>query len=264
MRVRAFQGQSGMRYTRRGTGKSVILLHGWCLNGQLWTYTEERLAQRFDVIVPDLAGFGASADLAGQYTLERYAQDVASLCGELRLNEVSVVGFAFGAAVAMTLAARGNRSLARLVNVGVPSAEASPYEKMPRSMRRDWPDFAKRSAVALFHNRQSDATLQWVERMFASAPLQVAIETVGELARFDAVALCSRIAADQVFVQGSADAVAPLTLAQACVEASPRARIEMIEPSGHLIVLDAKDAFNDLLETLLDGHQTPATTGPAS
>lgn len=263
MKVTTHEAASGMRYTRRGTGKPVILLHGWCLNGRLWTYTEERLASGHDVIVPDLAGFGVSDHLAAPHSLERYAADVAALCDELQLRDVTAIGFAFGAAVAMTLAAGGNTALTRLVNVGVPSETASPYEKMPRSMRRDWPDFARRSAVALFSNRQSDATIAWVERMFASAPLPVAIATVGELARFEAAALCPRIAAEQIFVQGSADAVAPMSLAEACVAAAPDARIETIDPSGHLIVLDAKDAFNDLLDRLLAGAGATPASGSA-
>jgi hypothetical protein len=47
------------------------------------------------------------------------------------------VGFAFGAAVAMELAARDGSGLSGLVLIGVPSAGNAPYDRMPRAMRRD-------------------------------------------------------------------------------------------------------------------------------
>jgi pimeloyl-ACP methyl ester carboxylesterase len=246
-----FAARSGMRYTRRGAGRPVVLLHGWCLNGRLWMYTEEHLSRAFDVVVPDLAGFGRSQGLRGPYSLARYRSDIESLLDELDLHSAVLVGFAFGAAVAMTLATRGSARVASIVNVGIPSASATPYQKMPKSMRRDWPDFARRSAKALFHNPQSEATVSWIERMFVEAPLSVAIETVGELARLDPVTLAKGIALPQLFIHATEDAVAPIALGEECVSRASNARVQIVQGSGHLIVIDAKEAFHALLDAHL-------------
>jgi non-heme chloroperoxidase len=246
-----FVARSGMHYTRRGTGRPVMLLHGWCLNARLWMYAEEHLSRGFDVIVPDLAGFGRSQALAGPYSLARYSHDVESLLDELDLHAAVLVGFAFGAAVAMTLAVRGSKRVASIVNVGIPSASATPYEKMPKSMRRDWPDFARRSAKALFHNPQSEATLSWIERMFVQAPLPVAIETVGELARLDSVASAKRIVLRQLFIHATEDAVAPIAFGEECASHASNAQVQIVQGSGHLIVIDAKEAFHALLDAHL-------------
>ncbi len=104
-----------MRYSRRGQGKPVVLLHGWCLNSALWTYAEEALVANYDVITPDLAGFGRSAGVGGPYTLDRYANDVTSLLRSAVVANAVLVGFAFGAAVAMAAASKSTQFIERVI-----------------------------------------------------------------------------------------------------------------------------------------------------
>ena len=166
------QTSTGMVFHTRGDGRPLVLLHGWCLNRKLWLYAEEALADDFRVVTPDLPGFGQSEYLAGPYSLMRYGDDLRVLLAEAGLRDAVLVGFAFGAAVALECAAKSPDNVRAVVAIGVPSSRCSPYTRMPRAMRRDWPDFARKSARALFHTPQSEATLLWLESMFASAPLR--------------------------------------------------------------------------------------------
>jgi pimeloyl-ACP methyl ester carboxylesterase len=226
------------------------MLHGWCLNRQLWTYAEEALAHHYDVIVPDLAGFGLSAALGGPYLFSRHAEDVSDLIDELGLRGVALVGFAFGAAVAFELAGASDR-ISGLVAVGTPSAANSPYDRMPKAMRRDWPEFCRRSAKALFHNPQSEATLAWVESMFLGTRLPVALETVKLLAELEPTALAAKVKAPQLFIHATQDQVAPRSIGDACAAKAPNARVEMIEDCGHAIVLDQKERFHEAADRFL-------------
>src|SRR3954462_15649965 len=106
---------TGLHYRRLGAGRPVLLVHGWCLASGMWTYLEEDLRHDHEVVYVDLAGFGRSSGLAGPYDLDRLAGDLGALLQELDLDEVVVVGFAFGAAVAMTLALSAHGRLAGLV-----------------------------------------------------------------------------------------------------------------------------------------------------
>lgn len=250
----SLETRGGMRFVSRGRGRPLVFLHGWCLTHHIWMYAEEHFSTEFRFVAPDLPGFGMSSGLAGPYSLDRYADEVAALLDEFELEDAVVVGFAFGAAVAMTLAARGHRHLRRIVAVAPPGAEFSPYARMPKAMRRDWPEFARRSAHALFHTPQSDATIGWLERIFIAAPLPVAIETVEILSRFDPRSIAPTIAIPQLFVHASEDGVAPVIIGKESVEASRSAELRIIENCGHLIVLDAKDAFHATLGDFLKTH----------
>lgn len=242
-----FTTPNGIVFSRRGAGRPVVLVHGWCLNRTMWGYAEEFLAHDFEVLTADLAGFGRSDGLAGPYSLERHAADLAAVLDAADVGNALLVGFAYGAMVSLELVRHAAGRVGGVVAVGLPDRSSSPYEKMPKAMRRDWPDFARRSANALFHNPQSEATLAWLELMFRSAPLPVALETVATLAQYDPVAAAGAATTPVVFVHGENDPVAPVSVGKACAEAARQGRLEVIPQCGHLIVLDQKAPFHALV-----------------
>jgi pimeloyl-ACP methyl ester carboxylesterase len=245
------QTSTGVVFYTRGDGPPLVLLHGWCLNRKLWLYAEEAFAGDFRVVTPDLPGFGQSDYLPGPYSLARYGEEVKVLLAEAGLRDAVLVGFAFGAAVALECAANAPDAVRAVVSVGVPGASHSPYARMPKAMRRDWPDFARKSAHALFHTPQSEATLLWLESLFASAPLPVALATVEVLARYEPEKNVARVKAPILFLHAEQDTVAPKELGQACAKAAPNGRLEVLPNCGHLIVLDQKDAFHEQLRAFL-------------
>jgi pimeloyl-ACP methyl ester carboxylesterase len=225
----------------------VVLLHGWCLSRKLWTYEEEALLPDHHVITPDLAGYGRSDDLDSPYTLERHVDDVVGLLDELDVDDVTIVGFAFGAAVAMGVATSGCARLGAVVLIGVPSAAHSPYDKMPRAMRRDWPEFARRSAQAICAQPLSEASMAWLAGMFGATPLPVALAGVELLGEFEPETLAPQVAVPALLVHGADDAIVPVSISEACAKLMPKARVEVVEECGHLVVLDQKARLHDVV-----------------
>jgi pimeloyl-[acyl-carrier protein] methyl ester esterase len=236
---------TGMAFYSRGRGLPIVLLHGWCLNRRLWIYAEEALIAGFQVITPDLPGFGESDHLAGPYSLERYSHEIGVLLAEAELRGAVLVGFAFGAAVALEYAAKPVNDVRGVVSVGVPGASYSPYRRMAKAIRRDWPDFARKSANALFHTPQSEATLLWLESMFVSAPLPAALEALEVLASYEPESTVGKVNVPALFLHAEHDTVAPKALGQACADKAKNGRLEVLANCGHLIVLDQKDAFHE-------------------
>jgi pimeloyl-ACP methyl ester carboxylesterase len=223
----------------------------------MWTYEEELLVAGHDVITPDLPGFGRSDGVAGPYDLETYADSVQALLDELELSDAVLVGFAFGAAVAMTVAARGDSRVAGLVAVGVTSGERFPAEKMIRSMRRDWPDFARRSAQVLT-GRHSDATTSWLEAMFGASALTVAIDAAVLLGEFEPEPLAPALSMPALFLHGADDDVTPVSLSESCAALAPQGRVHVLPDCGHLAVLDQRAGLHDALVGFLAECQSKA------
>jgi non-heme chloroperoxidase len=243
---------NGVIYGKIGAGPPVVLLHGWCLSRGMWMYAEESLRAHNTVITPDLPGFGDSAALAGPYVLERYATAVLELLEELKLEKAVLVGFAFGAAVAMTAAARDDTRIGGLALIGVPSAAHAAYDKMPRAMRRDWPEFARRSAIAICKGPVSDASLAWLASMFASTPLPVALETGALLGEFEPVDIAADVHVRSLFFHGEHDDVVPSTISQQCADRMTNARVEIVPGAGHLVPIDRTTEFGAALRSFLD------------
>ena len=86
-----------------GDGPPLLLLHGAPGSAQSWTKAGVRLVNRFRVIIPDLAGFGASEPGADGASLLDQAQAVRNLLQHLQLKALHLGGHGFGALVGLTL-----------------------------------------------------------------------------------------------------------------------------------------------------------------
>lgn len=95
----------GVAYRRAGSGPSVLLLHGIPGSAASWEPVATRLPDTFDVIVPDLLGFGDSNRPRSLEELHARGQAgaLADLLAELGVDRVSVIGHDFGGPIALML-----------------------------------------------------------------------------------------------------------------------------------------------------------------
>lgn len=96
----------GLSFLMGGDGPPLLLLHGAPGSAQSWAKVGVRLVNRFRVIIPDLAGFGASEPLVTGYGLEEQAQAVHALLQHLQIKTLFLGGHDFGGLVALTLLRR--------------------------------------------------------------------------------------------------------------------------------------------------------------
>lgn len=102
-------GSVALSVHRAGAGAPLILLHGFPQDHRAWARVAPALARDFDVIVPDLRGYGASdapSDDAGHtvYAKRTMAADIVGLMDALGLPRAHVLGHDRGARVAYRLA----------------------------------------------------------------------------------------------------------------------------------------------------------------
>jgi pimeloyl-ACP methyl ester carboxylesterase len=108
-----------LRYVRRGDGDPVVLLHGWpgCWHDQHRVLG--LLESEFDVIVPDLRGFGGSdrhdVEPREAYTPDAQASSVLALLDELGIDRVALHGYDVGSRVSQTIARRAPERVHALV-----------------------------------------------------------------------------------------------------------------------------------------------------
>ena len=89
---------------RSGQGPPLLLLHGWPEFWLTWQPVMARLADRFQLIAPDLRGFGDSDKPAGPWGAADHAADLLALLDALGVGQVGVVGHDVGGAVIQALA----------------------------------------------------------------------------------------------------------------------------------------------------------------
>jgi non-heme chloroperoxidase len=84
-------------YEDRGTGKPIVLIHGWPLSAASWErQSAALLAAGYRVITYDRRGFGRSSQPSSGYEYDTHAKDTRHLLEALDLQDVTLVGFSMG------------------------------------------------------------------------------------------------------------------------------------------------------------------------
>jgi pimeloyl-ACP methyl ester carboxylesterase len=95
-----------LHYVTAGEGPPVMLLHGWPQTWYEWRHVIDLLADEYQVVAPDLRGFGYSAKPAAGYDAGTMAADLAALADHLGLRNVTVLGHDWGAVFGYVYAAK--------------------------------------------------------------------------------------------------------------------------------------------------------------
>jgi pimeloyl-ACP methyl ester carboxylesterase len=95
-----------LHVARTGRGKPLLLLHGWPEFWLTWEPVMARLADRYQLIVPDLRGFGDSDKPMGNFGTDHHVDDLVGLLDALDIGQVGVVGHDVGGAIMQPLARR--------------------------------------------------------------------------------------------------------------------------------------------------------------
>jgi non-heme chloroperoxidase len=110
-------------YEDHGSGRPVVLIHGYPLSGASWEkQTSALLAAGHRVITYDRRGFGKSSQPTTGYDYDTFAEDLHTLVTHLELRDFALVGFSMGGGeVARFLGKYGSEGVRKAVILsGVP------------------------------------------------------------------------------------------------------------------------------------------------
>ncbi len=95
-----FEGKR-VRYTVRGSGRPVVLLHGYLEAGEIWDSLAEMMEGRFRIIAVDLPGHGDSEVQGEKHTMEFLAGAVKEVLRDAGAERVMMVGHSLGGYVTL-------------------------------------------------------------------------------------------------------------------------------------------------------------------
>lgn len=92
-----------LTYQSHGKGRTFILLHGFPFNKEIWT-SFAGLFEDYQILAPDLPGFGGSPPLKTPFSLEDVANEVVSWINSLNADSPVIVGHSLGGYIALEVA----------------------------------------------------------------------------------------------------------------------------------------------------------------
>lgn len=252
-----------------GTGRPVVLIHGWPLTGDMFEYqTLALLEAGYRVITYDRRGFGQSGHPAGGYDYDTFADDLAAVINTLDLQGVTLVGFSMGGGeVARYLSRHGAQRIAKAVLVASVAGyllktsdnpdgvDKSVFDDMKAQIRKDrfafLQEFAKMFyGVGWVSSPVSQGILDWTFVLAIMASPKATIECVDAFGTTDFRGDFAAFTVPTLVIHGTGDKTVPIDpTGRAAAKAIKGAKLIEYDGEPHGLCATAPDRLNrDLIQ----------------
>lgn len=243
-----------LAYLRRGRGKPLTLLHGYPLDHHIWDAVIPMLENDFDLILPDLRGFGKSTTVESPYTLDDFASDIAGLLDQLGIEKTAIAGHSMGGYVALAFA---KLYPGRVSGLGMVSSQAladSPerkegrYKSAAEVAEKGTQGVVETMTAKLSPDKPIQTSARQIMEKQSPAAFVGALKAMAE--RNDATALLNEFKFPVVLVHGDADELIPIERAREIKAVIPDAHLVELKGVGHLPMMEAPEKTAEALKFL--------------
>lgn len=254
---------SSVYYNTYGTGKIVVLLHGFGEDGKVWQQQVDFLQSHFHVIVPDIPGSGQSA-LIKDANIETYAEIIKLIIDaevqkqpEQNKADIAIIGHSMGGYITLAFAEKWPDSLK---GIGLFHSTAFSDSEEKKLIRRRAIDFIKtKGAFAflktsipglftkLFAEKESEKINTLVEdgKKFSNESLVQYYEAMIE--RPDRTEILKKINIPVLFIIGEQDVAIPLQNSLQQCYLPKQSHVTLLEQSAHMGMWEETEKANKAL-----------------
>lgn len=250
-----------LHYQTLGSGKAIVMIHGWAMHSGIWRDFAERLATHHQVTLVDLPGHGHSAPLT-PLTLDSI---VDTLVNVLPDDPCCWLGWSLGATVVMALARRYPERVGSLVLVagnpcflqqpGWPGMQPAVLDSFAANLQNDAHTtllrFLSLQVMALPNAKALTKTLKTLVQACAAPDNQTLQGGLGILKDSDLRTGLATINVPVLTVLGKKDSLVPAALAPYLAKLLPAARIEIMEQAAHTPFLSHPEQLLAIINTFM-------------
>ncbi len=256
-----------LTYTDVGSGRPVVLLHGFPFNRSMWREQIDFLSARgYRCVAPDLGGLGENKSDADISTMEDMARDVAALMDELKIDHAIICGLSMGCYVAFEFIHLFPKRVRALILCGPRAQGPDETEKINREAQAlrvlaEGMEFAVESiSTKLLARRtvdeKSDVVRRVGEMVLSTGPRGAAAAQRGMAARRDYSDDLAKIDVPTLIVAGREDGVRTPEDAEFIDERIPNSQLIVIDDAGHLMNMEQPEIFNQAVMRFVNGLGT--------
>ncbi|QTL48135.1 alpha/beta fold hydrolase [Priestia aryabhattai] len=259
-------------YEDHGTGKPVVLIHGWPLSGRSWEYQVPALVEAgHRVITYDRRGFGKSSQPWNGYDYDTFAADLHQLLEHLDLTNVTLVGFSMGGGeVARYIGTYGTNRVEKAVFAGaVPpflyKSEDHPEGVLDDAAIQEFENGVKNDRLAFLDNftktffGAGDRTDLVSEpfRLYnwdiaAAASPKGTLDCIAAFSKTDFREDLAKFTIPTLVIHGDSDAIVPFEYSgMRTHEAIPNSKVALIKGGPHGLNATHAQEFNEALLSFL-------------
>ncbi len=235
----------------------LVLVHGFMGGSAQWQQQIEAFSGKFEVIAPDLPGFGNNNHLPVMGTIGGFAEWVIQYLRAQGIERYHLLGHSMGGMVVQEMVRRDPLSIQKLVLYGTGPVGVLPgrFETIAESKRRAAADgttaTARRISATWFLKREDDpAYPDCADIASHSAPgaLPAGLDAMEAWSGLDAL---TDIAQDTLVIWGDSDRTYDWSQPNALWTHIPNSRLAVVPGCAHAVHLEKPDIFNALLDDFL-------------
>ena len=261
-------------YNDYGSGKPVILIHGWPLSSAMWEYQVNDLVNNgHRVIAYDRRGFGKSSQPWDGYNYDTLTDDLKALIDQLELKDITLVGFSMGGGEVVRYFSRhGGKNISKVVLISSVTPYMLQSDSNPNGVPQDiFDDMAKQMqydrigfldefgktffGVSMFHKPLSAPLLEYYRMLCTAASPRATLQCAKAFATTDFRDEMKLINVPTLIIHGSADNTVPIdaTGKQSAI-AIPGNRFIIYDGAPHGLFYTDKEKLNTDLVTFISGR----------
>lgn len=244
-----------LAYERQGRGTPLVLIHGYPLDHTIWNPVVALLEAGFDLILPDLRGFGRSSTVRTRYLLTDMAADIAALLDFLKIETAAIAGHSMGGYVALAFArcypsrVHGLGLVASQAIADSPEKKAGRYQMADRVEANGVGEVAESMPVLLTADIGLQAALK--QLILRQPPEGVAGALRAMADRLASIDILSTFDFSVTIIHGQTDKIMSIERARDVRAAVKKSYLVEIEGVGHMPMMEAPQITAEALNTLL-------------
>lgn len=255
-------------YASCGTGEETIFfLHGIGGNKTNWSEQLQFFAQQgYRAIAWDIRGYGDSDDYTGEFLFEEISADLIRLMDELGIEKAHFLGLSMGGRILMDF---GSRYAARVQSLIICAAFPSfgkalsdeqrhdyiRLRKQPLLSGRSFAELAPELVSSLLGPTASDAMYNTLYESICQLRKDSYLKALEAAAFFDRSKEIQSIQNPTLLIYGEHDHLTPPEMGIKVKALMPHAQMSVLADCGHLVNLEASDAFNQVVyQFIKTGH----------
>lgn len=249
-------------YSDRGSGTTVVLLHGYLESSEIWNGFGEKLSKRYRVISVDIPGHGLSDTFGTTHTMEFLSNALKELLDDLGIEKVFLCGHSLGGYVALAFLDIFPDSL-----LGYCLFHSQPFPDTPEAIEKRmreitivkagkkelmYPDNVTRMFAASNLEQFSDS-LQRSKEIAAGLDGEGIIAVLnGMMARPSRLSVMEEGRVPCLWILGLMDNYIPCDIIQARVKLPPNARTVVLRKSGHMGFVEEEEMSVKIISDFID------------
>ena len=243
--------------------KTLVLVHGYLGGSPQWADQAEAFSRHFQVITPDLPGFGLNNELEPPQTIGGFATYVLDELERTGIDNFHLVGHSMGGMIVQEMIALAPERIDRLVLYGTGPVGLMPgrFETIDESRRRLTEDgveaTGRRIAATWFLQGEQAARYRVCADLAVMASPQAAQAGLTAMEAWSGVSALSSIETPTLVLWGDGDRAYQWSQPQQLWQQIAGARLAVIPGCSHAVHLEKPDLFNAVLADFLGIDLSP-------